>query len=140
MRVPRDETRRGALLSEAYLLAGLPREARDTALAALQSGEQRGHKGQVAWVHRVLGEIARLYPSLLLDSADHHYCEALRRAEDLGMRPLVAHCHLGLGKMHRRDGKREWAQEQLTIATAMYRDMDMTYWLEQVTAEMHRLA
>jgi hypothetical protein len=56
------------------------------------------------------------------------------------MRPLVAYCHLGLGKMHRRDGKREWAQEQLTIATAMYRDMDMTYWLGQAETEIHRSA
>jgi class 3 adenylate cyclase len=139
MRIPRDETRRGALLSEAYLLAGHPREARDTALAAHQSGEQRGHKGQVAWVHRVLGEIARLYPSLLPDSADHHYSEALRRADDLGMRPLVAQCHLGLGKLNRRQGNRGQAKEHLSIATLMYREMGMAYWLEQAEAEKSEL-
>ncbi len=43
------------------------------------------------------------------------------------MRPLVAHCHLGLGKLYRRTGKREPAQEHLTIATAMYREMDMRF-------------
>jgi hypothetical protein len=53
----------------------------------------------------------------------------------LGMRPLVAHCHLGLGKLNRRKGKLQEAQEHLTAATAMYRDMDMTYWLEQAEAE-----
>ena len=42
------------------------------------------------------------------------------------MRPLVAHCHLGLGKLYRRTGKREQAQEHLTTATTMYREMDMT--------------
>ena len=52
------------------------------------------------------------------------------------MRPLVAHCHLGLGKLSRRTGKREQAQEHLTIATAMYREMGMTYWLEQAAANM----
>ena len=47
------------------------------------------------------------------------------------MRPLVAHCHLGLGKLYRRTGKREQAQEHLTTATTMYREMDMRFWLEQ---------
>ena len=47
------------------------------------------------------------------------------------MRPLVAHCHLGLGKLYRRTGKREQAQEHLATATTMYREMDMRFWLEQ---------
>jgi hypothetical protein len=47
------------------------------------------------------------------------------------MRPLIAHCHLGLGKLHRRTGQREQAREHLATATAMYRDMDMTYWLKK---------
>ncbi len=47
------------------------------------------------------------------------------------MRPLVAHCHLGLGKLYRRTGKVDQAREHLTAATAMYRGMGMTYWLEQ---------
>jgi hypothetical protein len=52
------------------------------------------------------------------------------------MRPLVAHCHLSLGKLYRRVGKRREAQEHLTTATTMYRDMGMTYWLEKAEAEM----
>ena len=55
------------------------------------------------------------------------------------MRPLVAHCHLGLGKLCARTGKREQAREYLTIATATYREMNMTYWLEQAAAEMRQL-
>ena len=47
------------------------------------------------------------------------------------MRPLVAHCHLGLGKLYRRTGQREQAREHLTTATTMYREMDMRFWLEQ---------
>ena len=52
------------------------------------------------------------------------------------MRPLVAHCHLGLGKLYQRTGKREQAQENLTAATTMYREMVMTYRLEQAESEM----
>ena len=56
------------------------------------------------------------------------------------MRPLVAHCHLGLGKLYRRMGKREQAQEHLTTATTMYREMDMRFWLEQAEAELRESA
>jgi hypothetical protein len=51
------------------------------------------------------------------------------------MRPLVAHCHLGLGKLYLRTDKREQAREHLTTATTMYREMGMTYWLEKAEAE-----
>ena len=56
------------------------------------------------------------------------------------MRPLVAHCHLGLGKLYRVTGKQEQAMEHFTTATTMYRDMDMQFWLEQAEAEMRELA
>ena len=52
------------------------------------------------------------------------------------MRPLVAHCHLGLSKLYRRTGQREQARERLTTATTMYREMGMTHWLEQAEAEL----
>ena len=74
------------------------------------------------------------------ESGEAHYRKALALAEPRGMRPLVAHCHLGLGKLYRRTGKREQAQEHLTTATTMYREMDMTFWLEQAEAEMKELA
>ena len=51
------------------------------------------------------------------------------------MRPLIAHCHLGLGKLYRRTGDREQAQERLTIAATMYREMDMRFWLERAETE-----
>jgi hypothetical protein len=57
-------------------------------------------------------------------------------ARELGMRPLVAHCHLGVGKLHGRTDKREQAKEHLATATTMYREMGMTYWLEKAEAEM----
>jgi hypothetical protein len=55
------------------------------------------------------------------------------------MRPLIAHCHLGLSKLYQRTGKREQAREHLTIATTMYREMDMSFWLAQAEAETREL-
>jgi hypothetical protein len=50
-------------------------------------------------------------------------------------RPLIAHCHLGLGKLYRRFGKREPAQERLTTAATMYGEMGMAFWLEKAEAK-----
>jgi hypothetical protein len=55
------------------------------------------------------------------------------------MRPLVAHCHLGLGRLHQRAGKQREAEEHMATALAMYRDMDMRFWLEQANAEVEAL-
>jgi tetratricopeptide (TPR) repeat protein len=65
------------------------------------------------------------------ERADTHYRRALVLAERLGMRPLVAHCHLGLGRVYLRAGTPDQARDHLTSATTMYRDMGMTHWLEQ---------
>ena len=56
------------------------------------------------------------------------------------MRPHIAHCHLGLGKLYWRTGTREQAQVHLTTATTMYREMGMRFWLEQAEVEMRELA
>ena len=61
-------------------------------------------------------------------------------AEPRSMRPLVAHCHLGLGKLYRRTGKGEQAREHFTTATTMYRAMDMRFYLEQAETEMRSKA
>ena len=57
-------------------------------------------------------------------------------ATELSMRPELAHCHLGLGKLYRRTGDRAKAREHLTTATTMYREMDMGFWLEKAEAEL----
>ena len=71
---------------------------------------------------------------------DAHYADALALAEKLGFRPLVAHCRLSLARLCRRTGKREQAQQHVATATTMYRDMGMTYWLEQAEAEIRQPA
>ncbi len=56
-------------------------------------------------------------------------------AEQLGMPPLIAHCHKGLAGLYRRAKKPDQAQDHLTRATAMYREMEMTFWLEKAEQE-----
>ncbi len=78
----------------------------------------------------LLGDIATHPERFDAESGEAHYRNALALAEPRGMRPLVAHCHLGLGKLYRRTGKRQEAQEHFANATSMYREMDMRFWLE----------
>jgi len=73
------------------------------------------------------------------ENAEGCYREALALAEPHGMRPQVGHCHFGLGKLRPRRGDREQAQDHLTTAMAMYLEMGMTYWLDQVEAELRQL-
>jgi sugar phosphate isomerase/epimerase len=67
------------------------------------------------------------------------YCrEALTLAHELAMRPLIGHCHLGLGKLNRRTGQPEQAREHLTTGMAMYREMNMRYWLEHADVALYQ--
>jgi class 3 adenylate cyclase/tetratricopeptide (TPR) repeat protein len=124
---------------EVYLLTERRDEAVRLAGRALQIARGRGERGREAWTLRLLAEIAANAEPTDATEAEAQFYEAVTLASMLGMRPLVAHCHLGLGKLYRRTGKHEKAQEHLTTATTMYREMGMTYWLEQAETEMREL-
>jgi hypothetical protein len=65
--------------------------------------------------------------------------EALAFADELQMRSLIAHCHFSLGRLYRRTGQHQQAQEHLTTATTMFREMRLTYWREKAEAELQLL-
>ena len=121
-------------LGRAALLLGALEEARILGERAIKYSPQQ--PGDAAHAEHLLGDIAAHPDRLDAELATLHYLKALALAEPRGMRPLVAHCHLGLGKLYQRTGQREQAQEHLTTATTMYREMGMTYWLEKAEAEV----
>ena len=123
-------------LSEAYLLAGRMDEAIQVAGRALELSLDRKQRGHQAWALRLLGEIHSRPDPPEVEKAEESYRQAMALADELGMRPLVAHCHLGLGTLHRRVGKREQACEYLGTATTMYRETDMRFWLKQAEGEV----
>ena len=123
---------------EASLVLGLPDDAIAYAQRALTLSCERGERGFQAWALRLLGE-ARFNRDPADREAESHIQAALALAKDLGMRPLVAHCHLGLGTLYRRTDKREHTHEHFATATMMYRDMGMAYWLEKAQAEVREL-
>ena len=119
-----------------YLSAGRIDEAVGHAREALALTRRLGARGSEAHALYLAGDVASTGGA---PDAEGYYREGLALAGELSMRPLVAHCHLGLGKLYRRTGLREQAREHLTTATTLYRDMDMTYWLEQAVVSVDGL-
>src|SRR5206468_2057248 len=109
-------------LSEGYLRANRIEDATRLASQALDFARDHKLRAHEAWALRTLGEIAAHRDPPHADDAEASYRRAMILAEELGMRPMVAHCRLGLGKLCRRTGKREQAQEHLGPATTLYRD------------------
>jgi class 3 adenylate cyclase/tetratricopeptide (TPR) repeat protein len=128
-----------AWLSEAYLLAGRPEHALAQAEHALELSCTYKERGNQAWSLRLLGEIAAHRAPPDVDAAAAHYRQALTLADELGMRPLQAHCHHGLGTLYATVGQRAQAHAALTTALEMYRAMDMTFWLPQAEAALARV-
>jgi tetratricopeptide (TPR) repeat protein len=125
-----------AQLGEAYLLADRVEDARACADRAVMLARTRGERGYEAYALRLVGEIAARCDAPNFEQAEGNYRQAMALAEELGMRPLVGHCHLGLGKLHRRTGDLVGAREHLTAAATMYREMGMGFWLEKAEAEL----
>jgi len=118
-------------LAEGLLAAGQVDQAKHHAEAALEAATESGERGHEAYALYALG----------LATADEHPLHRARTlAETLGMRPLVARCHMELGTFHARAGRLEPAREHLTIAATMFRDMDMRFRLETAEQQIKELA
>ena len=139
MRLMADHALRVACLSESYLLAGRLDEASTQAQRALEftcTHQERGHE---AYALRLLGEVAAYREPPQATPAEAAYRQALALAEELGMRPLQAHCHFGLGTLYRKLGRAEQARTALSTALELYRAMEMTFWLPQAEAALAQM-
>jgi tetratricopeptide (TPR) repeat protein len=123
-------------LGEAHLLAGSLEEAHALAGRALALAQEYQERSHEAYALRLLGDIAAQREPLEREAAETHYRAALSLARELGMRPLMAHCHLGLGMLYRQIGRFAEAQAALSTAVELYCTMDMTFWLPQAEAAL----
>jgi tetratricopeptide (TPR) repeat protein len=127
-----------AQLGMGYLLAGRLEDALLSAQRALAL--THGEQGYQAHTLRLLGDIHTQRQPPDGAPAETRYREALSLADELGMRPLLAHCHLGLGTLYATTGQREQARTELSTAIALYRAMDMTFWLPQAEAVLAQVS
>ena len=126
-------------LGEGHLRANRLQEAAVAARRTLTLARERAERGYEAWALYSLGNTASHGEAEELGTADARFREAKALADELGMRPLLAHCHFGLGKLCHRGAKRQEGDEHTTTATTMYREMGMTYWLEEAGRELEAL-
>ena len=131
---------RVAWLSEVCRLAGRGEEAWQHARQALDLARQQKERGNEARALHQLGVVQAHADPPDAAQAEAHYQQALALAEELGMRPLVAHCHLGLGRLYGQTGRGEQARAALATAIDLYRAMDMTFWLPQAEAALAQVA
>jgi hypothetical protein len=89
-------------------------------------------RGWEAWTLRLFGETSARRDLPQVEAAEHAYRRAIRLAVDLGMRPLVGRCHLGLAELYRAADKRQPAVEHLTTATIVFREIGMQFWRGEV--------
>jgi tetratricopeptide (TPR) repeat protein len=129
-----------AQLSEVYRLAGRGDEAWQHAYQALDLAQQQKERGNEALALHQLGVVHAHTDPPNVEEAETAYHQALTLAEELGMRPLVAHCHLGLGRLYGQTGRGEQSRAALATAIDLYRAMDMAFWLPEAEAALAQVA
>ena len=119
-------------MAEAYLIAGLTDAAMNRGVDALELAQQHGGKSHEAWALWILGEIYTSLNELSDARIERYFHRAQAIAEECGIRPLVAHCNFGRGKLYRRMKAWDKARDEFDAATSRYRELGMDYWLELV--------
>ncbi len=126
-------------LGTAYLIDGRVADAIGIAQDGLVAARQRGERGFESQILQFLGDIAAHPDHFAPTNATERYRQALVLGEGLGLRPLVANCHLSIGSLLRRTGENDQARDHLATAMTMYHDMNMSFWLEKAEAEVRQL-
>jgi len=126
-------------LSEARLLTGAVEEAAHLADEALVNTRDRQELGLEAWAFRLAAEVAAEREPGDAARAEGLFREAMKRAEQLGARPLSARCHLGLGTLFRRIGRAQDARAHLVAASQLFNEMQMRLWSERVQTSLSTL-
>jgi tetratricopeptide (TPR) repeat protein len=125
--------------SEVCRLAGRGEEAWQHARQALDLARQQKERGNEALALHQLGVVqAHANPSDAAQ-AEAYYQQALALAVELGMHPLLAHCHHGLGRLYGYTGRGAQARAALSAAIDLYHTMDMTFWLPQAEATLAQM-
>ena len=127
-------------LSEGYLLSGRLEEAREHAERAVELARKHKERGHEAWALKLLGDIALHRDPPDIEHAEARYGQAFALSDELGMRPLQAHCHVGLGNIYVAMGSTEQARAELSSAIELFRSMDMTSWLPRVETALRNIS
>ncbi len=128
-----------AWLGETCSMAGRPEDALRLAETAHTRALDQKEHGHEAHALRLLGKLLARREPPDLDKSRDCYGRALALAAELGMRPLVARCHLALGRLDRQAGERASGVRHLDLAVTLLHEMDMRVWLDEALKERREL-
>lgn len=129
-----------AWLSEAYLMTGRLDEAALLAQRAFDVSKLHKERGHGALALKLGADIARRRVPADIEQVEARYREALTLAEDMGMRPLQAHCHRGLAKVHAAAGAQDRARAEFSAALELYRAMAMISWQTRTEKSLSQIS
>jgi tetratricopeptide (TPR) repeat protein len=125
-------------LGQASLLGRQIGKAREQAQRAMALARDAGERGYEAWTRKLLGDVTQ-EESSKPSEALNHYAASMALATELAIRPLRAHIHFSLGRLHRRENRIEKARTELSLALTSYRSMEMPFWLSKAEAALTEL-
>ena len=123
-----------AWLSEGCLLSGRLEEASSIAHRAFDLSKEHKERGHEAWIVKLFGDIALHRDPPKIEQAEEQYRGAFALSREIGMRPLQAHCHLGLGYVFRARGSPDEARAEFAAAAGLYDSMKMEFWMSRADA------
>jgi tetratricopeptide (TPR) repeat protein len=112
-------------LGEVHLLAGREEPAERFGRLAVERARAAGQRGDEARALRLLGDVAAARGPAGAADAESAYLSAVSLAEAAAMRPLVARCHLDLGRLFNRTGKPAAAARHAATARELLTAMGM---------------
>jgi tetratricopeptide (TPR) repeat protein len=125
---------------EAYLMAGRLDEATSFAQRGFELSEKHKERGHGAWSLKLLGEAVSYQEPPNVQDAEAYYSRSLALANELGMRPLEAHCHLGLGKLYLQMDRFDKSRAGFSQSIKLYDEMGMKFWLSKAEAALGELS
>ena len=120
-------------LGEAYHQALRTEDASRRAHEAVKFSQDHHEHGHEAYALRLLAELGVNDPPAL-DDCETLFRQAIARAEELRLRPLLAQCYLGLSDRFRRIDRRANADSYLNASLDLFRALGMPFWLGRAEA------
>jgi hypothetical protein len=106
---------------------------------ALKIAKEYKEHAHEAWALKLLGDVAMGHKPPGTQEAEAYYRQAFSVSFELGMRPLQAHCHCGLGRIWGVRGLPDRARAEFSAAVDLYRSMEMTLWLNRADAALRNI-
>jgi DNA-binding SARP family transcriptional activator/tetratricopeptide (TPR) repeat protein len=125
--------------AEALRLAGRLQEALERGRTARDLAVEAGERANEARALYLLASLAADAEPASFEVASARYERPIALATALGMRPLLARCHLDVGTLPHSRADAPAGRGHLQTAVALFQEIDAPYWLEKAETALAKL-